>query len=54
MNDTERAELRALAQLLEEKWPTADATTVGYSGDRVAVLDAQVKDFSVYVDVVTL
>lgn len=48
MNDVERAELRALADLLS-RWPTADATAIGYSATVVAVIDATVKDYTVYV-----
>jgi excisionase family DNA binding protein len=40
MNDFERAELRALASLLED-WPTSDKTALGYSNDVVAILDSK-------------
>ncbi|TML08511.1 MAG: helix-turn-helix domain-containing protein [Actinobacteria bacterium] len=40
VNDFERAELRALASLLEH-WPTSDKTALGYSNDVVAILDSK-------------
>lgn len=54
MTHAERAELRALALLLES-WPTHDVTAVGYSGPVVAVLDATAKNYGLYVhEAVTL
>lgn len=40
MNDFERAELRALASLLED-WPTKDKTALGYANDVVALVDSK-------------
>ena len=40
VNDFERAELRALASLLEH-WPTSDKTALGYSNDVMAILDSK-------------
>lgn len=51
MTNTERAELRALAELLD-RWPQriGDHFAVGFSGDAMAVVDAQLKDdYSLYV-----
>lgn len=48
MTHEEIAKLHALAVLLDE-WPTRDKTAVGYSGDKVAIVDSVVKDYAVYV-----
>ena len=40
VNDFERAELRALASLLED-WPTSDKTALGYANDVVALVDSK-------------